>query len=180
MYQQPKERKSSLGAMINKMFSFLMLLCVLTLISFIPRTNSLTETTVAAHQKMVPFKGTMFTSYVQSGELPYQTAHLTGSGVTSHLGRTTVVADVSIDFSVDPIMVQGEATYTAANGDTFTTTYTGSFVENPDGTITGDVDHVITGGTGRFEMISGTFSAKVVNDPATLTGRQTFEGQISY
>lgn len=180
MYQQPKERKSSLGAMKNKMFLFPMLLCVLTLISFIPRTNSLTETTVAAHQKMVPFKGTMFTSYVQSGELPYQTAHLTGVGVTTHLGRTTVVADVSIDFSVDPIMVQGEATYTAANGDTFTTTYTGTFVENPDGTITGDVDHVITGGTGRFEMISGTFSAKVVNDPATLTGRQTFDGQISY
>jgi hypothetical protein len=180
MYQQPKERKSSLGAMKNKMFLFPMLLCVLTLISFIPRTNSLTETTVAAHQKMVPFKGTMFTSYVQSGELPYQTAHLTGVGITTHLGRTTVVADVSIDFSVDPIMVQGEATYTAANGDTFTTTYTGSFVENPDGAITGDVDHVITGGTGRFEMISGTFSAKVVNDPATLTGRQTFDGQISY
>jgi hypothetical protein len=177
MYQQVKAKKPQ--DLKNKMFLFLMLLCGFTLISFSTATNSLTKNAVTAN-KMVPFKGTMFTSYVQSGELPYQTAHLTGVGVTSHLGRTTVVADVSIDFSGDPITVQGEATYTAANGDTFTTTYSGTFVENPDGTITGDVEHVITGGTGRFEMISGTFSAKVVNDPARSTGIQTFDGQISY
>jgi hypothetical protein len=174
MYQQVKEQKT------NKMFLFLMLLCGFSLISFSTATNSIPVTTVAAHQKTVPFKGTILTTYQQFGQLPYQTAHVSGTGATTHLGRTTLEADVNIDFSGDPIMVHGEGTFTAANGDEFYTSYSGPFVENPDGTLTGDIDHVITGGTGRFAGISGSFSAKVVNDPATFTGRHVFDGQISY
>lgn len=180
MYQPVKQKKDRQSVVKNMLFLFLILLCGFTLISFNTGTNFIHNIPVAPQLKTVPFKGTILTRYQESGQPPLQTAHVSGIGVTTHLGRTMFEADVNIDFTGDPIMVNGIATFTAANGDQFHTIYSGPFVMNPDGTTTGDVDHVITSGTGRFAGISGSFSAIVVNNPATFTGRHTFEGEISY
>lgn len=180
MYQPVKQNKNRQAGIKNTMFLFLILLCGFTLISFRTGTNPIHKIPDSAQQKMVPFKGIIVTKYQEFGQPPHQTSHVSGIGVTTHLGKTSFEADVSIDFTSDPIMVNGMGTFTAANGDEFHTNYSGTFVLNPDGTATGDVEHVITYGTGRFAGISGSFSAIVVNNTATLTGRHIFEGEITY
>jgi hypothetical protein len=113
-----------------------------------------------------------------SGEGPAVISHL-GKGTFSHSFTATFTSATTID-------ITSAETFTAANGDQFFTTFTGS------GTLTGTTAVVtgvatITGGTGRFEDASGTlrgtFSTETVSVVGTtLTNRDTFtvEGRISY
>lgn len=148
--------------------------------------NSITEMSSVKTSKMIPYKGIFSGSggYDASrtdcpeGTLPISG---TGSGVVSHVGKVDVYYSHCSYFLVDqnnPTYIDGYGITTAANGDQIFGTYTGS--------ITGFdsfIDIVtITGGTGRFENISGSF---IEYGEVALTSETTFdyvitmEGEIS-
>jgi hypothetical protein len=117
----------------------------------------------------------------------------TGAGTAriSHLGRTMY----HHSFTITPtggsgVAIAGTDTFTAANGDLLSATFTGN------GTLTGlgvgETAHVtgvlaITGGTGRFAhshgTLAGTFDAKTISlVGTTLVNRDRFtlRGRIRY
>jgi hypothetical protein len=97
----------------------------------------------------------------------------TGEG--AHLGRFTVAFPHTVNFATRTGV--GTYTFTAANGDTLTATFTG---QAQLGTVTSIVEHAtITGGTGRFAGATGSFTAHRLFDPATGRTTGSFEGTIS-
>ena len=98
--------------------------------------------------------------------------HLDATGNATHLGRFTVTADWTIGTGGGI----GTSTWTAANGDEFSTSFTRSGVVVPP-TITFTETHTITSGTGRFANASGTFTvvqtrglSMPYNNSATIDG----------
>jgi hypothetical protein len=74
-------------------------------------------------------------------------------GNATHLGRFTVTAN----WTLAPTGGSGTSTWTAANGDELSTSFTRHGVPAPP-TITFTEIHTITGGSGRFADASGTFT----------------------
>jgi len=98
--------------------------------------------------------------------------HLDATGNATHLGRFTVTADWTIGTGGGI----GTSTWTAANGDEFSTSFRRSGVVAPP-TITFTETHTITGGTGRFANASGSFTvvqtrglSMPYNNSATIDG----------
>jgi hypothetical protein len=98
--------------------------------------------------------------------------HLDATGNATHLGLFTVTADWTIGTGGGI----GTSTWTAANGDEFSTSFTRSGVVVPP-TITFTEAHTITSGTGRFANASGTFTvvqtrglSMPYNNSATIDG----------
>jgi hypothetical protein len=111
------------------------------------------------------------------------TAHL------SHLGKTTLTSNfVAVATGPTTRTAHGTTTFVAANGDTLTSTFDATGETNASGTeqeVTGVF--AITGGTGRFAGATGTFTARLHEEVASISGttatlNQTFtvEGKISY
>jgi hypothetical protein len=99
------------------------------------------------------------------------------SGNATHLGRITGTADQCIK-GLD--IVDGIATYVAANGDELNATYTGTIVSVVDGVAVIEVDQTFDGGTGRFEYATGDAFELVSVDLVAGTVQGTVEGDISY
>jgi hypothetical protein len=84
---------------------------------------------------------------------------IAGTGNVSHLGRVTVsgshdtVILASTGYTTS-LVVNGQATITAANGDQLSLTYSGSGTVTPNGFDDG-FTYQITGGTGRFAGATG-------------------------
>jgi len=108
-------------------------------------------TTEAKGGSELPFKGT-YEGLETVGTVPSH-HHLDATGNTTHLGRFTVTAD----WTLGPTGGSGTSTWTAANGDEFSTSFTRLAVVVPP-TITFTETHTITSGTGRFANASGTFT----------------------
>ena len=100
-----------------------------------------------------------------------------GVGTATHLGLITVERTATLTATSTPGVFdfKGEATLTAASGETLTTTITGTFNAN-----VGHADLVYewTGGTGRFAHATGTtfWSVDVANGEYDVVAN----GQISY
>jgi len=127
-------------------------------------------TTEARGGSELPFKGT-YEGLETVGTVPSH-HHLDATGNATHLGRFTVVAD----WTLAPTGNFGTSTWTAANGDEFSTSFTRRGVAVPP-TITFTETHSITGGTGRFSNASGTFTivqtrglSMPYNNSATIDG----------
>lgn len=150
------------------------LLTGLMLLSFSNESNS------AGKIKMVDIKGSLVTAFQFTGAPPVETVDITGVGNISHIGRVFYHGNVKIDVQ-QGIAYDGHATFNAANGDQFITTYSGPSSEQ-NGIATGDLTHIITpgSGTGRFEGISGSFVASIWNNRNTGTGYQNLQGEISF
>lgn len=178
MYQTTKPQNHSTGkkTKLAKLYSLALLILLGTSIILASFTRATNEKSI----KTVPFKGTIITTFTTIGEPPLQVGHVLGTGNLSHLGKTSFEATVTLETTGDIINGTGTGTFTAANGDEFQTTYSGQYNLFPDGTAKGQVTHHITGGTGRFAGISGTFTADVVNDLNKNTGIHVIEGAISY
>ena len=114
----------------------------------------------------------------------------TGEGTAriSHLGKTTY----SLDYTITPgapgtFTVAGTAEFVAANGDSVFTSFTGPGQNtSPTASVT-TVSSTITGGTGRFEGASGSFTTTVLTDNVSMVGTTgtadqtlTSRGTISY
>ena len=68
----------------------------------------------------------------------------------------------------------------AANGDKIYTSFTGTATPQQDGTTHLSVNHTFTGGTGRFENVSGYFHHIATGNPASPLGFIEVKGEISY
>ena len=141
----------------------------------LPRSSSQTVLTNEA-KTPVPFYAKLETSIQITG----QQVRSQGTGTATHLGKTTFEVQATVNFAVQPAQVNGTATFTAANGDQFYTTFSGITRPNGTGAIIGDFDHEITGGTGRFADISGSFTGHSVHPIGLQSGSLIFEGVIDY
>ena len=118
----------------------------------------------------LPFKGT-YEGLETVGTVPSH-HHLDATGNATHLGRFTVTADWTLAATGN----FGTSTWTAADGDEFSTSFTRLAVVVPP-TITFTETHTITSGTGRFANASGTFTvvqtrglSMPYNNSATIDG----------
>ena len=108
-------------------------------------------------------------------------ANLSLSGNGTHLGMFSGTG--KIDFVPDAndpniVIVPGEITYVAANGDRLPTIIENGRMDLRTGIATGDM--VFQSGTGRFEGVSG--KAAIVVEQNFITGAYTFTmvGNINY
>ena len=138
-----------------------------------------TRAGLAAPGKPVIFFATFATSLQISGTPPIQSARSSGGGIAIHLGKSYFEGISTVNFTVQPAQITGTATITAANGDEFYTSFTGTTVTS-NGQAIGNFVHHITGGTGRFEDINGLLSASSSHSLATQSGTLSFEGEIDY
>ena len=142
------------------------------------------STSAAAVSKMsraVPFKGEYATTVQVLSGPPMLRQRITGNGHATHLGKSSFVALSTVNLTTPPPFgVGGTAIFYAANGDEFYTAFSGTSTPIGGGMSNVILTHTISGGTGRFENASGSFTGITVANPAMPTGSITYEGYISY
>ena len=118
--------------------------------------------------------------------LPGQPANVTRRQTTyvcqlRHLGRTTVTSTETGTAGRTGSAVTGTAVYTAANGDQLFTTFSGT-ATFPDrsGIVTFGGAETVTGGTGRFDGASGSFTRATRVNVILGTGQYEIIGTLSY
>jgi hypothetical protein len=135
----------------------------------------------------VPFKATwtgVTVSADQSG-FPVVAVVSEGEGHGTQLGRFKMVSPHTSN--VFTFELEGDHLFTAANGDTLTAHFVGQLTPNiVDGNLVsvgGVVPCTITGGTGRFQYATGTYSftstAIPLADGSGFASTATMEGVIS-
>jgi len=139
------------------------------------RASSITPGTTTSAQTVVsvPLQGSFEgPQTVTPGTPPFATVEVHGEGEATHLGRFQISLPHTVNFATST--ASGICTMVAADGSTITADFTGQAQLGP---IVSIVEHAtITGGTGRFSNISGTFTIHRLFDPAagwttgTLTG----------
>ena len=128
----------------------------------------------AAAQNQVPFKGTFQGSDTVTPPVTIATA-ATGTG--THLGQFSFTYVFTFPTS------SGSSLWVAANGDTIDSTYVASAVSGPV-VVTITEIHTITGGTGRFSGVEGSFTVhrahvRALSDDGTHVTFGWFEGTIT-
>ena len=132
-------------------------------------------------QAELPIKGAYHTNSLILSGPPMLSTQITGIGQSSHLGKGSFVAYSTVNFTTPPpFSLGGTAVFTAANGDEFYTTFTGTAMPTGTGSNEIEMHHTITGGTGRFENVSGTLNGYTIATPGHANGYVTYEGSISY
>jgi hypothetical protein len=132
---------------------------------------------VAAND-LVPFRGEMTgTATITPIAPPIVSVLLETSGHANQLGRFTLVAPHTVNQATR--IASGTYTFTAPDGSTLTATLSGSATLVAPGELAISEEGVITGGTGRFEGATGSFSTQRTFFPATGQTHGTFEGWIS-
>jgi hypothetical protein len=132
----------------------------------------------AAAQKQVPFKGTMQGQDADS-DITLTSVKVTtkGTGIATQLGQFSFVLINIVTFATGTSA--GTATFTAANGDSFSTTVTGSGEFIAPDLISIMETYTITGGTGRFAGAQGTFIVERLASPVTFMTSGSFLGSIT-
>jgi hypothetical protein len=131
-----------------------------------------------AARDQVPFRGSMSgTAAVTPVAPPIFSVLLETSGNANQLGHFTLVAPHTVNQAT--LTATGTYLLTAADGSTLTASLSGSATLLPSGLLSIAEVGVITGGTGRFEGATGTFSTQRIFDRATGATHGTFEGWIS-
>jgi hypothetical protein len=139
-----------------------------------PGLSGFGATAQATHS--VPFKGSFEGSQTLTpGTPPFGTVNGSATGTGTHLGEFTVAFPHTVNFATRTGV--GTYTFTAANGDTLTASFTGAATGSPQVSI---VEHAtVTGGTGRFAGATGTFTAQRQFNQLTGVTTGSFEGEIS-
>ena len=138
-------------------------------------------TTSMNKNKQLSFKSEYQTSSQILQPAPILISRITGTGTAPFLGQSTFVAVSTANFTTaPPFQIGGTATFTAANGDEFYTTFTGTAIPNGQGALNIRMAHTITSGIGRFTDISGSFVGYTVAVPGHASGTITYEGKISF
>jgi hypothetical protein len=132
----------------------------------------------------VPFRGVTDEQAISA--VPVDPDHVfvttVGGGTATHLGAFTFVSphlSGLSDFSID-----GTQMFTAANGDELEASIVGAlhpFVDESGHLfLVGDVAGTITGGTGRFDNASGSFTFSIVFDTETFHSTGAIDGVIRF
>ena len=136
---------------------------------------------VSATERPFASSGNGVASFIADGAGNFVGANLMLSGNGTHLGLFTGTG--RIDFVPDAndpniVIVPGEITYVAANGDRLPTTIENGRMDLRTGIATGDM--VFQSGTGRFAGASGR--AAIVVEQNFVTGAYTFTmvGNVNY
>jgi len=136
---------------------------------------------VSATERPFASSGNGVASFIIDGGGNVVGANLMLSGHGTHLGAFSGAG--KIDFVPDPndpniVIVPGEITYVASNGDRLPTVIENGRMDLRTGIATGDM--VFQSGTGRFEGVSG--KAAIVVEQNFVTGAYTFTmvGNINY
>jgi hypothetical protein len=139
---------------------------------------SLASIAVSAVAAETPFKGTA--NAVETSVLVFPIASVTrdGTGTATYLGKYT--SHVTLQVNVLTARATGAATFTAANGDTLTTTVDGRSTLIAPGVLSIVEVYTITGGTGRFADAIGTFTGGIIVTQATGVSTGTFSGVIDH
>lgn len=132
-------------------------------------------------ERGVPFKGSYNTSSVLLQPPPNIIQNVKGTGIASHLGKSTFDAISYVTVTAHPpFTVTGTRTITAANGDQIFTTFSGTSVPVVNGKNGADLNETITGGTGRFADASGHFTTTARNNFIIASFKADFDGYIKY
>jgi hypothetical protein len=146
-----------------------------------PREAALAATPAGKLSKTVPIKGEFTTTAQILSGPPMLQQRITGYGQLSHLGKSSFVALATLNLTtLPPFSLGGTAVFTAANGDEFYTTFSGTATPNGAGANEVEMVHTISGGTGRFAGATGSFTGYTVAVPGHAEGTITSEGTISY
>lgn len=132
----------------------------------------------ASASQSVPFRGTLTGNVtVTPLDPPIASVAIDGWGVATQLGRFTV----SIPHVVNQAtrIATGTYTFTASNGDTLTADFSGQATLVGPGVLTVAETGTFTGGTGRFEGASGSFTTERTFFVATGVTTGSFAGSIS-
>ena len=139
-------------------------------------TRSLTASRRAAARCALPLHGVL--TATESDELlfPLLFVNLVGSGTASHVGRYTMTLETTVTLP-QATSVGGILRLTAANRDVLTASVAGQAV------VTGDIANIvevatITGGTGRFDGATGSFTITRALAQSTGVSTGTFDGTI--
>jgi hypothetical protein len=111
-----------------------------------------------------------------------------GPLTSSHLGLTATALDITITPISPTTAVQtGGGTFTAANGDVLFVDFSGIITGTSPTTNESTTVFTITGGTGRFQNATGTFTAAAIGGVVSTSGctqtlrhTVTSNGTISY
>jgi hypothetical protein len=126
----------------------------------------------------VPFRGSMSgTATITPVSPPIVSVLLETSGTASQLGRFTLEAPHIVNQAT--LTATGTYLFTAADGSTLTATLAGSASMVAPGVLAIAETGTITGGTGRFDGATGSFSTERTFFPATGQTYGSFEGWIS-
>jgi hypothetical protein len=124
----------------------------------------------------VPFKGRLEGFFTVTPLVPpFARVLIEATGNATHLGRFTVE-----NRHVVPFVTSGSGSYefTAANGDTLTADFTITATPTPDGLFIVVEIATITGGTGRFDGATGSFTVIRLLDRAARFTSGSFDGSI--
>ena len=125
----------------------------------------------------VPFHGSLQATETDTLAFPFLTVNLSGSGQATHLGRYKAILQLQVDLRTASSL--GTFMLIAANGDSVFGTISGH------ATDVGDLASIvetatITGGTGRFDDATGSFTIKRLLDQATGISSGAFDGAIDF
>lgn len=100
------------------------------------------------------------------------------NGQSAHLGSFTGVGSNCTEWALATTAVavwDGNSAFFASDGSTITTTSQGSQAAPVGGRANFSIDHTLTGGTGRFDGVSGAWKVTGVIDftTGTITGQAT-------
>jgi hypothetical protein len=136
----------------------------------------------AAGQKLVPFKGSLQGSEIDTPEGGPPPTTLSVDGSTT--GLATHVGQFSFSYHLTVTLATGHATGTghliAANGDSIDTTIEGQGTETDTPNVDSIVEmNIITGGTGRFSEARGNFTVERLLNMVTGVTSGSFQGTIT-
>ena len=135
-------------------------------------------TVPAAAQNQVPFKGGM---QGHDFDIAFTSTTVTvltvGTGIGTLVGQFSFTQTVTVDFAT--ATSTGSAHLIAANGDSISTTITGSGQVIEPGLLRIEDVHTITGGTGRFAGAQGSFTVKRLASPVTFLTSGSYDGTIT-
>ena len=125
----------------------------------------------------VPFHGSLQAAEADTVAFPFLTVNLSGTGQATHLGRYKTIFQLQVDLRTSSSL--GTFMLIAANGDSVFGTISGH------ATDVGDLASIvetatITGGTGRFDDATGSFTIERLLDLATGISSGAFDGAIDF
>ncbi len=132
----------------------------------------------AAAQRQVPFMGAMQGHDTDIGLTNNLGTVLTvGTGIGTLVGQFSFTQTWTVDVTTG--ILTGSAQWFAANGDSISTTITGSGKMIEPGLFRIEEVHTITGGTGRFAGAQGSFTMKKLASGVTFLTSGSYDGTIT-